>query len=94
MNDKEDVPMIEKYKVETALVHTAKSRRAAVIVCILAALCIIGSIIGNVLIVEIFTSKYNARTKDWIDLAKELARGTAITEVADETATIQQYAPP
>ena len=94
MNDNNDIPMVEKYKVEAALVHSAKSRRAAVAVSILAAICIIGSIIGNVLIVDIFTSKYNARTKDWIDLAKELARGTAITEVADETATVQQYAPP
>ena len=30
---------------------------------------------------RIFTSKYNTRTKDWIDLAKALAGKTAVTEV-------------
>ena len=86
MNDKEriaqeEVPMVEQYKVESSLVHASKTRRAAVIISILATVCIIASIIGNVVVVEIFTSKYNTRTKDWIDLAKALAGKTAGTEV-------------
>ena len=92
MNEnKTDIPMVEQYKVETALVHASKTRRAALIICILATICIMFSLIGNVVIVEIFTSKYNARTKDWIDLAKDLANRTAVTEVANEnTGSIQQ----
>ena len=86
MNDKEriakeEVPMVEQYKVESSLVHASKTRRAAVIISILATVCILASIIGNVVVVEIFTSKYNTRTKDWIDLAKALAGKTAVTEV-------------
>ena len=86
MNDKEriaqeEVPMVEQYKVESSLVHASKTRRAAVIISILATVCILASIIGNVVIVEIFTSKYNSRTKDWIELAKALANKTAVTEV-------------
>lgn len=86
MNDKEriaqeEVPMVEQYKVESSLVHASKTRRAAVIISILATVCILASIIGNVVIVEIFTSRYNSRTKDWIELAKALAGKTAVTEV-------------
>lgn len=86
MNDKEriaqeEVPMVEQYKVESSLVHASKTRRAAVIIIILATVCILASIIGNVVIVEIFTSRYNSRTKDWIELAKALAGKTAVTEV-------------
>ena len=80
-NAQEEVPMIEQYKVESSLVHASKTRRAAVIISILATICILASIIGNVVVVEIFTSKYNSRTKDWIDLAKALAGKTAVTEV-------------
>lgn len=99
MNDiKDDIPMVEQYKVETALVHASKTRRAALIICILATVCILFSIIGNVVIVDIFTSRYNARTKDWIDLAKALANDTAVTEVANEstdtTGEIQQLSLP
>ena len=59
MNDKEriaqeEVPMVEQYKVESSLVHASKTRRAAVIISILATVCILASIIGNVVIVEIF----------------------------------------
>ncbi len=80
-NAQEEVPMIEQYKVESSLVHASKTRRAAVIISVLATICILASIIGNVVVVEIFTSKYNSRTKDWIDLAKALAGKTAVTEV-------------
>ena len=94
----DDVPKVELYKVETSLVHAGKTRRAAVIICILATLCILFSIIGNVVIVDIFTSKYNARTKEWIELAKALANNPAVTEVANEstdtTEAIQQLSLP
>ena len=100
MNDKErnvqeEVPMVEVYKVETSLVNASKTRRAAVIISILATICILASIIGNVVIVEIFTSKYNSRTKDWIDLAKVLAGKTAVTEVDNAyTETMEQLSLP
>ena len=86
MNDKEriaqeEVPMVEQYKVESSLVHASKTRRAAVIISILATICILASSIGTVVIVEIFTSKYTSSTKDWIDLAQALAGKTAVTEV-------------
>lgn len=94
--EKEEVPMIEQYKVETALVHSSKTRKAALIISILATICIICSIIGNVVVVDIFTTKYNARTKDWIELAKALITNqTTITEVTNEsTGEIQQLSLP
>ena len=86
MNDKEriaqeEVPMVEQYKVESSLVHASKTRKAAVIISIVAAVCILASIIGNVVIVDIFTTKYNTRTKDWIELVKAMVGKTAVTEV-------------
>ena len=84
----EEVPMIEEYKVEAALVHASKSaskaRKAAVIISSLATVCIIVSLIVNVVIVDIFTSRYNTRTKDWIDLVKMLCGRTAVMEVEDD----------
>ena len=86
-NNQAEVPMVEQYKVEASLVHASKTaskaRKAAVIISILATVCILGSIIGNVVIVDIFTSRYNSRTKDWIELAKALAGRTAVMEVED-----------
>ena len=94
-NTQEEVPMVEQYKVESSLVHASKTRRAAVIISILATVCILASIIGNIVIVDIFTSKYNSRTKDWIELAKALAGKTAVTEVDNAyTETMEQLSLP
>ena len=94
-NAQEDVPMVEEYKVESSLVHASKTRKAAVVISILATICILASIIGNVVIVEIFTTKYNSRTKDWIELAKVLGGKTAVTEVDNAyTETMEQLSLP
>ena len=100
MNDKEriaqeEVPMVEQYKVESSLVHASKTRKAAVIISIVAAVCILASIIGNVVIVDIFTTKYNTRTKDWIELVKAMVGKTAVTEVDNAyTETMEQLSLP
>ena len=91
MSDKDDVPMIEQYKVDMEMVHAAKTRRAAVIISILAAVIVLASIIGNVLIVDIFTTKYNSRTKDWLDTVKMLVERGGRNEGAE---VIQQFPPP
>ena len=94
-NVQEEVPMVEQYKVESSLVHASKTRKAAVIISILATVCILASIIGNVVVVDIFTSKYNTRTKDWIDLVKAMAGKTAVMEVEDAyTETMEQLSLP
>jgi len=94
-NVQEEVPMVEQYKVESSLVHASKTRKAAVIISILATVCILASIIGNVVIVDIFTTKYNTRTKDWIELVKAMAGKTAVMEVEDAyTETMEQLSLP
>jgi len=94
-NVQEEVPMVEQYKVESSLVHASKTRKAAVIISILATVCILASIIGNAVIVDIFTTKYNTRTKDWIELVKAMAGKTAVMEVEDAyTETMEQLSLP
>ena len=93
MSRENDVPMVETYKVESSLVHSSKTRRAAVIISILATICVICSIIGNILIVDIFTSKYNTRTKDWIDLVKDLVNRPGVTEVDNAEARQMEQLP-
>lgn len=93
MDKENDVPMVETYKVESSLIHSSKTRKAAVIISILATICILCSIVGNILIVDIFTTKYNARTKDWIDLVKEMVNRPAVTEVENAEASKMEQLP-
>ena len=87
-----DVPMIELHKVEGAIVHASKWGRIAMILCICATIAIVCSFTGIVKVVDIFTTKYNARTTEWITAYMELSSRLGIAEVADER--IQQLAPP
>ena len=90
----DEVQMVELYKVEMERVHAAKSRRAAVIICILATIAVLASIIGNIVIVDIFTSKYNSRTKDWLDTMQVLVDRINGPGVDNEsTINVQQFPP-
>lgn len=90
--EKKDIPMIEQYKVDMELMHAAKTRRAAVVISALCAIIVLASIIGNILIVDIFTTKYNSRTKDWLDTVKILVEKAGGTN--ESTEVIQQFPPP
>lgn len=95
MPEKNDTPMIELYKVEGAIVHASEMSKNAKIICIIAGIIAALAIIANVFIVQIFTTKYNARTKDWLDTTRLLIERIAVAEVANEYAeNIQQFAPP
>ena len=88
-NNENDVPMIELYKVEGMLVHTSRIVRN----------CVIGIIVGFlaiVAIVFIFTSKYNERNQNWLEVYNRLLESRyTVTEVQNENAeNIQQFSPP
>lgn len=88
-NKEQDVPMIELYKVEGMMVHTSRIVRN----------CVIGIIVGFlaiVAIVFIFTSKYNERNQNWLEVYNRLLQSRyPVTEVLHEnTGNIQQLSPP
>lgn len=86
LNQKNDVPMIELHKVDTALAYAARIVRD---VKIIVAVCMVAIIA----IVFIFVSKYNERTSDWLKTYNQLR--TWKTEVTDgNTEKIQQFTPP
>ena len=87
-----DVPMVEQYKVDAAIVHASKLGKIALIICICASIAIASSFFGIVRVVDIFTTRYNERTTGWIAAFMELADRLGVPEVADDT--IQQFAPP
>ena len=89
-----DVPMIEQYRVDMERIHAAKTRRAALIFSILASIIVLASIIGNILVVDIFTTKYNSRTKDWLDTVKILVNKIEAGGTHEGTEYIQQLSPP
>lgn len=90
-----DVPMVEEYRVESIIVHASRISRNAKIICICAMIVVVSSIIGMVSVVDIFTTKYNSRTKEWLDTLSVLANRIHITEVRDaNTETLQQLPPP
>lgn len=91
MENEKDVPMIELYKVETALVHESKKSKYAMIVSIVCAVVAVVAIFANIRIVDIFTSKYNARTSDWLETVKVLVNRIPVTEVENaNTETMEQ----
>ena len=84
-----DVPMIELYKVEGMMVHTSRIVRN----------CVIGIVVGFlaiVAIVFIFTSKYNERNQNWLEVYNRLLESRyPVAEVLHEnTENIQQLSPP
>ena len=94
MNDQNDIPMIEEYKHESAMVHETKKSKYAMIVAIVCCVVAIVAIIGNIIIVDIFTSKYNSRTSEWLATVQALVNRVAVTEVTDGNTEILQQLPP
>ena len=88
-----DVPMIEEYRVEAAMVHETKKSKYAMIVAVLCCIVAIVAIVGNIWIVDIFTTKYNSRTSEWLETVKVLVNQTTGTEVSDGE-TVEQFSPP
>lgn len=86
MTEKNDVPMIELYKVDTVMAYAARIVRD---VKIIVAICL-ATIIA---IIFIFVSRYNERTSDWLKTYNMLRTGQA--EVVYESAeNVQQFTPP
>ena len=88
-NKEQDIPMIELYKVEGMMVHTSRIVRN----------CVIGIIVGFlaiVAIVLIFTSKYNERNQNWLEVYNRLleSRYTVAEVLHENTENIQQLSPP
>ena len=94
MNDQNDVPMIEEYKHESAMVHETKKSKYAMIVAVVCCVVAIVAIIGNIIIVDIFTTKYNTRTSEWLATVQALVSRIAVTEVTDGYTEILQQLPP
>ena len=95
MNDQSnDVPMIEEYRHESAMAHETKKSKYAMIMAFFSSVVAIVAIIALVLVVQDFTTKYNARTSKWLDTIMTLANRTAVTEVTDGYTEILQQLPP
>jgi len=95
MNDqKNDVPMIEEYRYESAMMHATKKSKYAIIAAIFANIVTIIALIVVFLVVQDFTTKYNARTNKWLDTIMALVNRTAVTEVTDGYTEILQQLPP
>ena len=92
MNEK-DVPMIEEYRMESVMAHETKKSKYLLIVAVLCSIVAIVAIIGNIWIVDIFTTKYNSRTSEWLETVKVLVNQTTGTEVQNGK-TVEQFAPP
>ena len=94
MNDQNDVPMIEEYKHESAMVHETKKSKYAIIAAVCANIVTIIALVVLLQVVKDFTSKYNARTNKWLDTIMALVNRTAVTEVTDGYTEILQQLPP
>ena len=90
-----DVPMIEEYRMESAMAHETKKSRYAIIAAIVANVVTVIAIVALVMVVKDFTTKYNARTNKWLDTIMALVNRTEVTEVDNGyTEIIQQLPPP
>lgn len=94
MSDQNDVPMIEEYKHESAMVHETKKSKYAIIAAVCANIVTIIALVVLLLVVKDFTSKYNARTNKWLDTIMALVNRTEVTEVTDGYTEILQQLPP
>ena len=92
MNDQNDVPMIEEYKHESAMVHETKKSKYAMIAAIFANIVTIIALIVLLMVVKDFTTKYNARTNKWLDTIMALVNRTEVTD--GYTEILQQLPPP
>ena len=92
--NKEEIPMIEEYRHESAMVHETKKSKYAAIVAIVSSIVTIVAIVALVMVVKDFTTKYNARTNKWLDTIMTLVNRTTVTEVTDGYTEILQQLPP
>lgn len=91
--NKDDVPMIEEYRVDSMMAHETRKSKYLMIVAILCSIVAIVAIIGNIWIVEIFTTKYNSRTSEWLETVRVLVNQTTGAEVQNGEA-LEQFTPP
>ena len=91
--NKEEIPMIEEYRHESAMVHETKKSKYAAIVAIVSSIVTIVAIVALVMVVKDFTTKYNARTNKWLDTIMTLVNRTTVTEVTDGYTEILQQLP-
>ena len=75
---KNDVPMIEEYRVQAALVHASKTAKHAHILSIICVLLVLVALVCNMVTsirtVDIFTTKYNDRTEKWISAYMDMVQ--------------------
>ena len=86
--------MIEEYRYESAMMHATKKSKYAIIAAICANIVTIIALIVVFLVVQDFTTKYNASTNKWLDTIMALVNRTAVTEVTDGYTEILQQLPP
>ena len=92
MNYQNDVPIIEEYKHESAMVHETKKSKYAIIAAVCANIVTIIALVVLLMVVKDFTSKYNARTNKWLDTIMALVNRTEVTD--GYTEILQQLPPP
>ena len=97
---KNDVPMIEEYRVEAALVHASKTAKHAHILSIICVILVLVALVCNMVTsiqtVDIFTTKYNDRTEKWINAYMDMVQKLVDTGGYDNeyTGEIQQLSSP
>ena len=85
---KEDIPKIELYKVEGMMVHTSRIVRN----CIIGIICAFFAIVS---IVWIFTTKYNERNQNWLEVYNRLLQSRpTLTEVQNGNTGNMEQLPP
>lgn len=84
----EEVPKIELYKVEGIMVHTSRIVRN----CIIGIICAFMAIVA---IVWIFTTKYNERNQNWLEVYNRLLTSRpTLTEVQNGNTGNMEQLPP
>lgn len=81
-----DVPMVEQYKVDTAIIHASRIVRDVKIIVAVCMACIIA-------LVLIFVSYYSARQREFLNTINMLTSTTTTAEVQNAN-TVEQFAPP
>ena len=84
--------MIEEYRYESAMMHETKKSKYAIIAAIFSNIVTIIALIVVFLVVQDFTTKYNARTNKWLDTIMALVNRTEVTD--GYTEILQQLTPP
>lgn len=82
-----DVPMVEQYKVDAAIVHASRIVRDVKIIVAVCMVCIIT-------LVMIFVSYYSARQREFLNTINMLVPKTTTTAEVQNANTVEQFAPP